>query len=157
MKKRIVLGGILIMMVLLPLMAASGSNGTWSAGVNIGTGAQSAAQYRINEDLDIIMGIGVDFFSDAIYGDVVANYKVTEFNIDKAKFDVTVGGGALIGFYNSDVELSVVAPAGITYRFDEDVIPLDVYLRVGPAIRIIKGYQTDLIGIYSYIGAMYRF
>lgn len=99
----------------------------------------------------------LDFFYSAIYGDVVANFRVGGFSIEQAAFDVTVGGGILVGLYDQKVELSVVAPVGITYKFSDDVIPLDLSIRVGPSIRILKGYQTNILGIYSYVGAMYRF
>lgn len=157
MKKKSLLGSVLIMMVLLPAFASPVARSSWSTGLNLGTGIQSAAQYRINEDVDLIVGVGLDFFYSAIYGDVVANYRVGGFNIEEAAFDVTVGGGVLVGLYDQKVELSVVAPVGVTYRFPDDVIPLDLYVRVGPAIRILKGYQANVLGIYSYVGAMYRF
>lgn len=157
MKKRIVLGSVLIMVMLLPAFSAPVARSSWSTGINLGTGVQSAAQYRINDDMDIMVGIGLDFFYSAIYGDVIANFRVGGFNIDQAEFDVTVGGGVLVGLYDQKVELSVVAPVGITYKFPEEVIPLDLYIRVGPAIRIFKGYQANVLGLYSYIGAMYRF
>ena len=153
MRKCIVLCSVLIMIVLTPVMAAS----SWSAGVNLGTGAQSAAQYRINDEMDLVVGVGLDFFYNAIYGDAVANFRVGGFNIEEAEFDVTVGGGVLVGLYDDQVELSVVAPVGVTYQFADDVFPLDVYIRVGPAIRIFKGYQDNVLGLYSYVGAMYRF
>ncbi len=157
MKKRMILTSVLIMLALFPVMAAPVARSTWAAGINLGTGAQGAVQYRINDNMDIVVGVGLDFFYTSINGDVVANFRVGSFNIEEVNFDVTVGGGALIGFYNDLVELSVVAPVGVTYKFSDDVIPLDVYIRVGPAIRIFKGYQADVLGIYSYIGAMYRF
>ncbi|HKL59404.1 MAG TPA: hypothetical protein VJ863_05855 [Sphaerochaeta sp.] len=157
MKKRIVLGSVLIMVMLLPAFAAPVARSSWATGINLGTGVQSAAQYRINDGVDIIVGIGLDFWYNAIYGDVVANFRVGGFNIEQAAFDVTVGGGVLVGLYDQKVELSVVAPVGVTYRFPEEVIPLDLYIRVGPAIRILKGYQANVLGLYSYIGAMYRF
>ncbi len=157
MKKRMLLGTVLIMLALLPAFAAPFERSSWSAGVNLGTGVQSAGQYRINDDMDILVGVGLDFFYTAIYGDVVANFRVGGFTIGEADFDVTVGGGALVGLYDQKVELSIVAPVGVTYSFPDEVLPIDLYIRVGPAIRIFKGYQSNLIGIYSYIGAMYRF
>jgi len=157
MTKRLVCASVLVLMMLLPISAASFERSSWSAGINLGTGAQSAAQYRINDDMDIVVGVGLDFYYGAIYGDVVANFRVGGFTIDQAAFDVTVGGGVLVGLYDQLVELSVVVPVGITYSFPDDLIPLDLYVRVGPAIRILKGYRTDLLGIYSYVGAMYRF
>lgn len=157
MKKQIVLSSVLVMVMLLPAFAAPVARSSWATGINIGTGVQSAAQYRINDGVDIMVGIGLDFFYSAIYGDVIANFRVGGFNIDQAEFDVTVGGGALVGLYNQKVELSVVAPVGVTYKFPDEVIPLDLYFRIGPAIRILKGYQANMLGIYSYVGAMYRF
>ena len=157
MRNRMALICVLILMVLLPVMAAPGERSSWSAGINLGTGVQSAAQYHIKDDLDVVFGVGYDFFTHAIYGDVVANFLVGGFNIEKAKFDITVGGGLLMGLYNEQFELSVVAPVGITYSLPDDAIPLDLYIRVGPSIRIFKGYQTNVLGLYSYVGAMYRF
>lgn len=148
---------VLILMVLLPVMAASGERSSWSAGINLGTGVQSSAQYRIKDDLDIVFGVGYDFFTHALYGDIFANFLIGGFNIEKEKFDITVGGGLLMGIYNEQFELSVVAPVGITYSFLDDAIPLDLYIRVGPSIRIFKGYQVNVLSLYSYVGAMYRF
>lgn len=157
MKKHIILASALIILLLLPIGAASIERSSWSAGVNLGTGAQSAVQYRINDGVDIIAGVGLDFFYTAFIGDVVANFRIGSFNIEEAKFDITVGGGVLVGLYNREVELSIVAPVGITYRFPDEIFPLDLFVRVGPSIRILKGYRTDVVGIYSYVGAMYRF
>lgn len=92
-----------------------------------------------------------------IYTDLVANFRVGGFTIGEADFDITVGGGALVGFYNDLVELSVIAPVGITYKVPEEVLPIDIYLRVGPSIRIFKGYRSDVLGLISYAGVIYRF
>ncbi len=157
MKKCSVLVSLLVLLVLLPVMAAPMEKNSWSAGINLGSGVQSVGQYKINDELDILVGLGLDFFSNAVVADATANYKITEFAIGKADFDVTVGGGVLLGFYNSKVELALIVPVGITYKIADDIIPLDVYLRIGPTIRILKGYQSSVLGIYSYIGAIYRF
>jgi len=157
MRKRMGLICVLIMVVLFPVMAAPVAGSPWSAGINIGTGAQGAAQYYIKDDLDIVFGLGFDFFTHAIYSDVVANFLVGGFNIDDLRFGITVGGGVLTGLYDKQFELSIVAPVGITYKCPDDVMPLDIYIRVGPSIRIFKGYQTNVLGLYSYVGAMYRF
>lgn len=149
--------GMLVVLVLAPVVAAPLSNGSWSVGVNLGTSAQAATQYRVNDMLDIVAGIGYEFYWGALYGDVTANFKVWEFAISDVPFDLTVGGGALVGLYNNEVELSLVAPVGITYSLADDVFPVDIYFRLGPAFRILKGYQTNFLGVYSYVGAMYRF
>ena len=157
MRRRMVLVSVLIIMVLLPVLAAPRTSNTWSAGVNLGTGAQSVAQYRLNDGIDILVGVGLDFYYNSIYTDVVANFRVGGFTIGEEDFDVTVGGGALVGFYNDEVELSVIVPVGITYKIPDEIFPLDIYFRVGPSIRILKGYRTDVLGIISYAGVMYRF
>ncbi len=157
MKKHFILGVVLIMIVIFPTFAAPASSSSWSAGISLGSSAQGIAQFRINENLDVTAGLGLDFFSNALYADVEANYRVYTFNIQEEEFDLTVGGGALFGLYNSEMELSVYVPVGVYYSFADNVIPLDLYFHAGPTIRLIKGYQTELIGFYSYIGALYRF
>lgn len=157
MKKHCILGSVLIVMLLLPVAAAPSERGPWSGGISLGTSAQAIAQYRISENLDITAGLGFDFFSQALYGDIEANYKVWKFAIQEESFDLTVGGGVLFGLYDRQVELSLYVPVGVYYSFPEDVISLDLYFHAGPTFRVLKGYQADLIGFYSYFGALYRF
>jgi hypothetical protein len=157
MRKRMVLISVLIMMVLLPVIAAPRASDSWSTGISLGTEAQGVAQYRLSDGVDLMIGLGLDFYYGAIFTDVVANFRVGGFTIGEAAFDVTVGGGVLVGFYNELVELSVIVPVGITYRIPEEILPVDVYFRIGPSIRILKGYRSDVLGIISYAGVMYRF
>jgi len=157
MKKRILFGTALFMMMLLPVFAAPVERSSWSAGISLGTSAQAITQFRINENLDITAGLGLDFFSQAMYGDIEANNKVWKFDIQEESFDLSVGGGLLFGLYDNQLEVSLYVPVGVYYSFAEDVIPLDLYFHAGPTIRVVKGYQTDLIGFYSYVGALYRF
>lgn len=157
MRKRIILGSVLMMLVLLPVVAAPVARSSWSAGISLGSSAQGLVQYRINENLDITAGLGYDFYWNALKVDVEANYKVWKFNIQEESFDLTVGGGLMSGFYNDLVELSLYVPVGLYYSFADDVIPLDLYLHVGPIFRLVKGYQSDTIGFYAYLGAVYRF
>jgi len=157
MSKRIVCISVLVLVILLPLTAAPVQRSPWSAGVSIGTSAQGVVWFQVNDYLDISAGLGIDFFTKAIYGDVDANFRVWKFNIQEEYFDLTVGGGVLFGLYDEQLELSLFVPVGVYYSFAEDVLPLDVYFHMGPSFRLLQGYQPERIGFYSYVGAVYRF
>ncbi|MDD3455559.1 hypothetical protein [Sphaerochaeta sp.] len=110
-------------------------------------------------DFDIVGNVGLENFGGTLAADVAANYAVYDFNIEKAKFDVTVGVGLAMSlpFADGNISLGVIIPFGLFYSMDNNDFPLDFYLRVGPSIRLIKGDKANLIGGYGVLGALWRF
>ncbi|MGE4583494.1 MAG: hypothetical protein AB7C91_02510 [Sphaerochaeta sp.] len=156
--KKVLLALILVALVLIPVAAATeGTAQTDLAiGLNLGTSASISGQYRM-DNFDIIANLGFGFLSDYLSVDGAANFKVAEFDIDKAHFNVTVGGGAYIGIPLSSGKgfgLAAIAPVGVVYNLENKDVPLDLYLRVVPGLWI-----TPNIDFYydAYIGAMWRF
>nr|WP_319472584.1 hypothetical protein [uncultured Sphaerochaeta sp.] len=155
--KKVLLAVLLLAMVLLPATAAERASKTdLAVGLNLGTNTGVGVQYRMN-DFDVIGNVGLGFIGgSSLSVDAAANYKVAEFNIEKAKFDVTVGGGAAIRvpFDKSKMGLAAIVPVGIVYSMNNKDFPLDFYLRIAPGIAILPDVDPYFGG---YIGALWRF
>lgn len=157
--KKTFLALILIALILVPVMAATerASKTDLAVGLNLGTNNGVGVQYRMDK-FDIIGNVGFGFLGgSSLSVDAAANYKVTEFNIEKAQFDVTVGGGAYLGilFGAADpIYLAAIAPVGVVYSMNNDEFPLDFYLRVAPGIKILPSIGFHFGG---YLGALWRF
>lgn len=156
--KKVLLALILVTLVLVPATAATEgvSKSDFAVGLNLGTNTGVGVQYRMN-DFDLIGNIGFDLFNGYLSVDAAANYKVAEFNIEEAQFDVTVGGGAYVGIpleSSKDLGLAVIVPVGIVYSMNNADFPLDFYLRIAPGIRILPDVGFHIGG---YLGALWRF
>ncbi|MEA5027541.1 MAG: hypothetical protein VB056_01570 [Sphaerochaeta associata] len=158
--KKVVLALILVALILVPATAATegASRSDFAVGLNLGTNTGVGVQYRMN-NFDIVGNAGLENFGGTLAADAAANFAVYEFNIEKAKFDVTVGAGLALAlpFDGSGVSLEAIFPVGLFYSMDNNDFPLDFYLRVGPTVRIIKGTKANLIGGYGVLGALWRF
>ncbi len=166
MKKRIYpIVAILLVLVLVPLTAApfrgtSASYSKFALGLNLGTNTGLGFQYRANRDFDVIGNLGLnDFGVDHLSFDMAANYKISEFWIDRADFDVTMGLGVNVGIplkEGENINFAVLVPFGIMYHFTE--VPIDMYIRLAPGVRIIKGGNVDIgFDMSAFIGALWRF
>ncbi|MGE4468233.1 hypothetical protein [Sphaerochaeta sp.] len=155
--KKVLLAVLLLAMVLLPATAAEGVSKTdLAVGLNLGTNTGVGVQYRMN-DFDVIGNVGFGFLNGShLSVDAAANYKVAEFNIEKAQFDVTVGGGAAISipFDESKMGLAAIVPVGLVYSMNNQDFPLDFYLRIAPGIAILPDVDAYFGG---YVGALWRF
>nr|WP_321265191.1 hypothetical protein [uncultured Sphaerochaeta sp.] len=152
--KKVLLAVLLLAMVLLPATAAERASKTdLAVGLNLGTNSGVGGQFRL-DDLDVIANLGFDAFGSTFAIDAAANYKVAEFSIDTLDFDVTVGGGVAMNLGN-DFNLAVIIPAGIAYHLDNSDLPLDFYLRTGPALRVVQG-DREMFGWYGALGALWR-
>ena len=158
--KKVLLALILVALIVVPVTAATGgaAKSDLAVGLNLGTNTGVGVQYRMN-DFDIVGNVGLENFGGTLAADVAANYAVYDFNIEKAKFDVTVGVGLAMSlpFVDGNISLGVIIPFGLFYSMDNNDFPLDFYLRVGPSIRLIKGDKANLIGGYGVLGALLRF
>jgi hypothetical protein len=156
---------ILLVLILVPVSSAtlrtsSAAYSKFALGLNLGTNTGLGFQFRANRDFDVIGNVGLNNFGDDhLSFDVAANYKIGEFNIDRAYFDVTMGFGAYVGIPLNDghrVNLAALVPFGIVYHFRE--VPLDMYIRIAPGLRIINEGEVDLgLGFSGFIGVLWRF
>ncbi|MFA6784452.1 MAG: hypothetical protein WC136_10390 [Sphaerochaeta sp.] len=163
MKKKMFLVLFLVALVLAPaasatLTTSSAANSKYAVGLNLGTNTGVGFQYRMNREFDVIGNLGLNNFGlKYLSFDVAANYKVYEFSIEKADFDVTVGVGPYVGIpidAESKVALSVLAPVGLVYSINDNDIPLDLYLRIAPGLKILPEIG---FGFSGYLGALWRF
>lgn len=164
MKRKMLLVMILVALVLVPATSASlstsrASQSKFALGLNLGTNTGLGFQYRANRDFDFIGNLGLNNFGvDYLSFDLAANYKIAEFSIEKADFDVTMGVGGFVGIplNKGGVKLSALVPFGVVYHFNE--VPIDTYIRIAPGLRILKEGVVDLgLGFSGYIGALWRF
>lgn len=168
MKKRLLALFAVVALAVLPTFAAlsvpalkTTTKPTWSVGVALGTTSGVTAKYRMNKDLTFAGTIGFAALNGSLTGEGYGMYKVTDFNIDKAKFDVNVGAGAAV-----DVEFGNAAPfsvsalgvAELSYSFN-DQAPWDVALRVAPGIMLnfTGSGVTPKFTIPASLIGMYRF
>ncbi|HKL56851.1 MAG TPA: hypothetical protein VJ854_00505 [Sphaerochaeta sp.] len=166
MKKRIYpIVLVLLVLILVPVTAApfngrSASYSKFALGINLGTNTGLGFQYRANRDFDVIGNLGFSNFGNShLSFDVAANYKIGQFNIDRADFDVTLGGGVNVGIPLKDgqgFDFTVLFPFGIVYHFTE--APIDVYIRLAPGFQIVKGDEVGFgFGFSGFLGALWRF
>ncbi|NCC64737.1 MAG: hypothetical protein EOM15_08790 [Spirochaetia bacterium] len=156
--KRVFFVLVLVILLLVPVFAATRgvAKTDLAIGLNLGTGASAAVQYKM-DGFDLIGNLGFGFLSGYLSVDGAANFKVAEFTIEKAKFDVTAGGGAYIGIplkSGQDFGLAAIAPLGVMYRLEDRDVPLDIYLRVVPGLWVLPKITPYFEG---YIGALWRF
>jgi hypothetical protein len=156
--KKVLLALILVALIVVPVTAATGgaAKSDLAVGLNLGTNTGVGVQYRMN-DFDIVGNLGFGFLDGYLSFDVAANYKVTEFEIEKAKFDVTVGGGAYVGIpikSGAKLGLAAIAPVGVMYSLDNNDVPLDFYLRIAPGLWLLPDVSFHFSG---YVGALWRF
>ncbi len=156
--KKVLLALILVALILVPVTAATGgaAKSDLAVGLNLGTNTGVGVQYRM-KDFDLVGNLGFGFLDGYLSFDAAANFKVTEFEIEKAAFDVTVGGGAYVGIpikSGAKLGLAAIAPIGVMYSLDNKDVPLDFYLRIAPGLWFLPE-----VGLYfnGYIGALWRF
>ncbi len=154
-----------MLLVLVPVSSATwrtsnSSQSKFALGLNLGTNTGLGFQYRANRDFDVIGNLGLNNLGVShLSFDMAANYKINEFYIDRADFDVTMGIGANVGIPLDDghgVNFSVLVPFGIVYHFTE--VPIDMYIRIAPGVRILHEGNVDInVGFSGFIGALWRF
>jgi hypothetical protein len=165
--KKLVLVLVLVAMILVPVTSAametsSAAKSTYAVGLNLGTNSGIGFQYKLNKDFDLIGNLGLDNFATTrLSFDAAVNVKVYQFSIEDADFDVTVGAGAYVGIplqSGLGFDVSAIVPVGIVYSFDEDIAPIDLYIRLAPGLQIIKANVIDLgFDFMGYIGGLWRF
>jgi opacity protein-like surface antigen len=165
--KKVLIALALVVLVLVPVSAASMdttgvSQSKYAIGLNAGTNSGIGFQYRVNEHFDLIGNVGLNNFSfEKLAVDGALNFMLTKFEIEEQMFYVTIGAGAFVGIPLADgygVDLSALVPVGLVYSFDEDVVPIDLYVRIAPGLSILSDGEFDLgFGFSGYFGALWRF
>ena len=139
MKKAIVIIA-LVAMIIVPVAASSilpnSDKGGFAIGLELGEPTGLTFDYKIDSKWDgyitAAFGFGKDSYIDAVLG---GQYKVTDFKIDKAQFDVNVGvqAGALIYLGDaSGVAIAVRGTGSVSYDWTwKNVGDFTAYLRAG--------------------------
>ncbi len=144
MKKAIVIIA-LIAMIIAPVAAASilpsQQKGGFAVGLELGQPTGITFDYKIDSKWDgyitAAFGFGNVSYIDAILG---GQYKVTEFKIDKAAFDVNVGLQAGANFVlgeSKGVRIAVRGTGSVSYDWTwKNVGDFTAYLRAGVGYAI---------------------
>jgi hypothetical protein len=165
MKKAIVIIA-LIAMIIVPVAAKSilpsSEKGGFAVGLELGQPSGITFDYKIDSKWDgyitAAFGFGSNSYIDAVLG---GQYKVTDFNIDKAKFDVNVGlqAGALIYLGNANgIALAFRGTGSISYDWSwKNVGDFTAYLRagVGYAIGLSESVSSG-ITFNAALGCVYH-
>lgn len=148
--KRFVIALLLALIVAFPIAAASNS---FAVGLNLGAGASLAGQFQMDK-LTINANLGYGFLGGYLSADAWADYRVADFDIGDEHFWVTAGAGANVGLAGNTFLLSAIAPVGVVYPLNNKDIPLDIYFRFHPGVKILPdlGFYWD-----AYFGAMWHF
>lgn len=131
--KKVIIVLALIAMVVLPV-AAKKSIG--AVGLELGQPTGVTFNYDLDDNWDgyatVAFGLGGTSHVDALVG---GQYKITEFKIEKAKFDVNVGvqAGAKIFFGDANgVVVAVRGTGAVSYDWTwKEVGDFTAYLRMG--------------------------
>ena len=160
MKKAIVIIA-LIAMIIVPVAAKSilpsSEKGGFAVGLELGQPSGITFDYKIDSKWDgyitAAFGFGSNSYIDAVLG---GQYKVTDFNIDKAKFDVNVGlqAGALIYLGNANgIALAFRGTGSISYDWSwKNVGDFTAYLRAGVGYAI--GLSESVSGGITFNAAL---
>ena len=159
MRKKIIVI-LLVVLVLSPLMAANSfsfddilsSEKNWGIGLNLGTPTGVMAELS-NKDYDFYLNLGFDYYY-GFSGAVGIDYKITEFNIEKAKFDVGIGGELPIAVSSNFFLLKGLFTGSVSYQFED--IPLKTYIRLGLGAKFDTSTGFGF-GSGGGIGAIYHF
>lgn len=153
MKKAIIILA-LIAMVVLPV-AAKKSIG--AVGLELGQPTGVTFNYDLDDNWDgyatVAFGLGGTSYVDIVAG---GQYKIAEFKIEKAKFDVNVGvqGGAKVFFGDvNGVAVAVRGTGSVSYDWTwKEVGDFTVYLRMGLGYAI--ALSENVAGGIDFAGAL---
>lgn len=135
MKKKLLTLVALMVIVIAPTFANNlfSQSSDLSVGVGLGTNNGVAAKYKIDKDWTVgaVVGVGTSGFTV----DAVGLMNVSQFEIEKEKFDVNAGGGLAMSF-GGGFGLAALGAVEVTHSFKGD-LPIDVLLRLEPGLAIL--------------------
>lgn len=151
--KKVLLVVALIMVIALPLSAASYSktNGI-GIGINLGYPSNGVAFKYGMDDFRLVGTLGWNLSGKTLIDlEVGAQYDWLEFDIEGIPFYVNAGVTAAIGLAGEDsFSLAAAVPVGVSYFFEE--VPIEAYLKLAPVIGIIPGFG---FGVSASIGGLW--
>ncbi len=161
MKKAIVIIA-LIAMIIVPVAAKSilpsQDKGGFAVGFEAGQPSGITFDYKIDSKWDGYITAAFGFGGESGYIDAIlgGQYKVTDFKIDKAKFDVNVGlqAGALIYLGDaSGVAIAIRGTGSVSYDWTwKNVGDFTAYLRAGIGYAI--GLSENVTGGVTFNAAL---
>ncbi|MBK5201620.1 MAG: hypothetical protein JJE21_08870 [Spirochaetaceae bacterium] len=163
MKKRFLALFAIAALIVAPSFGSILDNTThseWSAGISLGTNSGAQVNYRVNDQLTTETILGFGALNTNLNVEYYGMYKVNEFRINDAMFNVNTGLGVSFGTNFSDtVSIAPLAAGEITYSFDDE-FPLDIGLRagIGPEFKFINNilifgpsWNAGLYGLWRFI------
>ncbi|MBO4394596.1 MAG: hypothetical protein J5800_09665 [Spirochaetales bacterium] len=154
--KKVIIVLALVALAIVPLAA----KGAAAVGVELGQPTGITFRYDMDGKWDGYATVAFRFGSKsaAIAAAIGGEYKVTDFNIDKAKFNVNVGiqSGAYIGIGDNSghITVPVLGTGSVSYDWTwKNVGDFTAYIRLGLGIAI--GLGTDGGGLgFGFAGAL---
>ena len=150
----------LIVLVLVPVMAKEG----FALGIELGEPTGVTFGYKVDDKWDgyvtAAVGFGKVSYLDAVCG---AQFKVTDFKIGKAQFDVNVGGQAGINLLFGDANALAIAVRGtgsVSYDWTwKNVGDFTAYLRLalGARFKVSGEASLDTFSWAGALGCVYHF
>ena len=150
----------LIVLALVPVMAKDG----FALGIELGEPTGVTFGYKVDDKWDgyvtAAVGFGKVSYLDAVCG---AQFKVTDFKIGKAQFDVNVGGQAGINLLFGDANALAIAVRGtgsVSYDWTwKNVGDFTAYLRLalGARIKVSGEASLDTFSWAGALGCVYHF
>jgi len=150
----------LIVLALVPVMAKDG----FALGIELGEPTGVTFGYKVDDKWDgyvtAAVGFGRVSYLDAVCG---AQFKVTDFKIGKAQFDVNVGGQAGINLLFGDANALAIAVRGtgsVSYDWTwKNVGDFTAYLRLalGARFKVSGEASLDTFSWAGALGCVYHF
>lgn len=150
----------LIVLALVPVMAKDG----FALGIELGEPTGVTFGYKVDDKWDgyvtAAVGFGKVSYLDAVCG---AQFKVTDFKIGKAQFDVNVGGQAGINLLFGDANALAIAVRGtgsVSYDWTwKNVGDFTAYLRLalGARFKVSGEASLDTFSWAGALGCVYHF
>jgi hypothetical protein len=158
--KKVLIVLALVVLAVVPVMAKEG----FALGIELGQPSGVTFGYKVNDKWDgyvtAAVGFGKVSYLDAVAG---AQFKVTDFEIGKAKFDVNVGGQAGINYTFDGTNTLAIAVRGtgsVSYDWTwKDVGDFTAYIRLAAGVRfkVLGDGSLDLFNWAGALGCVYHF
>ena len=156
--KKVLIVLALVALVLIPVAAKGAATIGGEVGYPMGITFGFKGEKGTNLYITAGFAPGAQAYIDAVAG---MEFKVGEFNIDKAKFNVNAGAQAGIDFWLGDYNAMAIAARGtIGISHDFEKIDWTIYFRAGVGVRFkIAGNEDAKVNLFSesfVIGMVYH-
>jgi len=141
----------LVVLALVPVMA----KGATAIGGEAGYPASGVTvNFDVNDKIDGFATVGF-WYAGGLEAIVGGQVRIVDFNIDKAKFFVSVGAeaGGLISFKDGvSTKVIVAATGSLNYNFSIEKADFRTYLRLGPGVSFT--FNDGVKPAFDFIGAL---